>query len=82
MPIFCTKSRAKDTSSAETEARDVRHDVVGAARTKAFEPGVFQNSQHAIALDAIAFGEALVIRIRQFERECAGRLQRRRSPDG
>src|SRR5580700_2040425 len=82
------KARSRDNSDAdplddvarkgnivgEAKAGDVRHDVVGAAWAETLEAGILENAQHTIALDAIRFGEALVIRVRQLQGEGPGSL--------
>src|SRR5438445_702683 len=65
----------------KSKARDIRHDVVSAARRETLEAGAFEDAEHAIALDTISLGEALIVRVRQFERESSSRLQRRGSSD-
>src|SRR5713101_9325068 len=59
-----------------TEARNVGHDVVGAARFEACKAGLFQNLEHAVAADKIFVGQSYVIAFRQTQRHGPGLLQR------
>src|SRR5712691_7856425 len=51
----------------EGERGDVRHDVIRAPRSAAVEPGVEQTADEGIAFRLVAFREAAVVRLREFE---------------
>src|SRR5882762_6920583 len=64
------------------ETRDVGHDVVGAAGFVDGEAGGGEDFEEALTLGGVGGGELVVVRLRRFEREGTGLLQRGGGADG
>ena len=63
------------------EGRDLRHDIVGPARSHAAEAHLFQRIQHIVPALPVKIAQFLIVRFRERERLGAGLLQRRGRPD-